>query len=57
MVYKKNKWVFHGKEDNHNDFFFMYTFIFYKIYVQVPFNNFHMNMLKNLNNINNINTK
>lgn len=46
---KGNEHVFHGKGDSRDDFFFMYVFLFNKMYIRLPFDHFHMGVLRELN--------
>ncbi|BAU00927.1 hypothetical protein VIGAN_11006700 [Vigna angularis var. angularis] len=41
--------VFYGKENSRDDFFYVYSYLFYDIYLRFPLNVFQMDVLKTLN--------
>lgn len=41
--------MFHGKGDNCDDFFFSYVFPFNEMFILPPFEEFHMEVLRELN--------
>ncbi|WVY94184.1 hypothetical protein V8G54_033272 [Vigna mungo] len=46
MACRGNKRVFHGKWGSPNDFFFIYACFFHEMFVRLPFNEFHMVVLR-----------
>lgn len=49
MMCKGNKRVYHRKGGNHDDFFFMYVLPFNEMYMCLPFDDFIIGVLKEMN--------
>ncbi|KAG2383986.1 uncharacterized protein HKW66_Vig0152510 [Vigna angularis] len=45
----ENERVFYGKENSKDDFFYVYSYLFYDMYLRFPLNVFQMDVLKTLN--------
>ncbi|XP_022632167.1 uncharacterized protein LOC106779147 [Vigna radiata var. radiata] len=48
-VCRPNEWVFHGKGSSIEDFFFVYTYLFKRMHVRIPFSRFQAAVLRQMN--------